>query len=106
MPEPDVMALAPCPDFYRAVEIEPSDVLLLVEVAETSLGYDRLVKAPLYAAAGIREVRVVDVEGGAIEAYRQCSAEGYRQVERFARGTPFAPGAFSDLTASVSDILG
>jgi Uma2 family endonuclease len=71
MPEPDVLVLRPRADFYREVDVHPEDVLLLVEIAETSLRYDRLVKVPLYAAAGIREVWIVDVEGGLIEAHRE-----------------------------------
>jgi len=106
MPEPDVMVLKPRTDFYRETGVRPEDVLLLVEVAETSLRYDRLVKIPLYAAAGIREAWIVDVDGGCVEAYRHPTAEGYRRLERFARGTPFAPEAFPDLLITIPDILG
>jgi Uma2 family endonuclease len=106
MPEPDVMVLKPRADFYRETWVRDEDVLLLVEVAETSLRYDRLVKIPLYAAAGIREAWVVDVEGGCVEAYRETGPEGYRRTLRFERGTMFGPEAFPDLVLSVSDILG
>jgi Uma2 family endonuclease len=77
-----------------------------IEVAETSLRYDRLVKAPLYAAAGIREIWIVDVDGEAVEAYRASSPDGCQQSQRFLRGSPFSPEAFPDLILSIADILG
>ena len=106
MPEPDVMLVKPRRDLYREVDVRAEDVLLLIEVAETSLRYDRTVKMPLYAAAGVREAWIVDVEGGCVEAYREPGAEGYRRTLRFERGTMFRPEAFPDLVLSVSDILG
>jgi Uma2 family endonuclease len=106
MPEPDLLVLGPRADFYREADVRADDVLLLVEVAEISLRYDRHVKAPLYAAAGIRENWIVDVDGGAVETYRAPSPEGYRQSQRFLRGSPFSPVAFPDLILSIADILG
>lgn len=106
MPEPDLMVLQPRRDFYRDVDLSAGDVLLLIEVSETSVRHDRLVKVPLYAAAGIREVWVVDAEGGAIETYREPAADGYRSSERFPRGMTVSPEAFPELTLVVSDIVG
>jgi Uma2 family endonuclease len=106
MPEPDVMVLEPRPDFYREADVRPEDVMLLIEVSETSLRYDRLVKLPLYAAAGIREVWVVDVEGGAIETYREPATDGYGRSGRFPRGMTVSPEACPELTLAVSDIVG
>lgn len=106
MPEPDLMLLAPRPDFYREADLRAQDVLLLVEVADTSLRYDREVKGPLYASAGVTEYWIVDVEGGAVDIYRDPAPGGYRQTQRITRGTPFSPEAFPDLVLSVFDILG
>jgi Uma2 family endonuclease len=80
--------------------------LLVVEVAETSAEYDRQIKVPLYARAGIREVWLVDLAAGAVEVYREPTPEGYRQVRRFGRGETLAPGALPDVTVAVDDILG
>ena len=106
MPEPELMVLEPRPDFYRAVPLRPEHVLLLIEVAETSLRYDREVKMPLYAAAGVRECWIVDIEGHGVEIYRTPTARRYLHIERAGPGVPFAPEAFPDLGLTVSDILG
>jgi Uma2 family endonuclease len=106
MPEPDLMLLVRRADFYREADLRPEDVLLLVEVADTSLRYDREVKGPLYAAAGVPEYWIVDVDGGAVEIYRDPAAGGYQRAQRVVRGTSFGPQAFPDLVVSVSDILG
>ena len=106
MPEPDLMLLAPRSDFYRAVRIGPEHVLLVVEVADTTLRYDREVKMPLYAAAGIRQCWIVDIEGHAVEVYRAPAAARYSSMERAGPRASFGPEAFPDLALTVSDILG
>ncbi|GIX47745.1 MAG: hypothetical protein KatS3mg131_1956 [Candidatus Tectimicrobiota bacterium] len=63
-PQPDVALLRPRPDFYAAEHPGPEEVLLVVEVAETSAEYDREVKVPLYARFGVPEVWLVDLAGG------------------------------------------
>src|SRR5262245_33682707 len=60
-PEPDLALLRPRPDFYATRHAGPDDILLIIEVAESSIEYDRDVKAPLYAAAGIPEYWLVDL---------------------------------------------
>jgi Uma2 family endonuclease len=105
-PEPDLLLLNPRPDFYRGGDAGPSDVLLLVEVAETSLDYDRGVKAILYGRVGIPEVWVVDLPGERVEVCRGPATEGYREVQNRGRGEQVAPAAFPDLAIAVSEILG
>src|SRR5712691_3137540 len=86
---------------------EPQDdVLLAIEVADTSLRLDRRVKIPLYARAWIREVWLVDLTTPRIEIYREPAAEGYRDVQILARGQSVTPIAFADLTVTVEDLLG
>jgi Uma2 family endonuclease len=105
-PQPDVVLLRPRGDGYRRGHPQPEDILLLVEIADTSLRYDRTVKLQLYAAAGVREVWIVDLGGGAIEVYREPEGERYRRQDRVARGGALAPEAFADLLVPVSEILG
>jgi Uma2 family endonuclease len=105
-PEPDVVLLRYRDDFYRTVRTLPADVLLAVEVAESSLRYDRLVKIPLYAGRGILEAWIVDVEGECVEIYREPTPAGYRQHQRVPRGAAFSPEVFPDLALTVADILG
>ncbi len=105
-PQPDIILLGHRPDFYEAELPTPDDVALLVEVADASLRYDRHVKGPLYAEAGIRDYWIIDVGGQAVEVYREPVTRRFQRTERIARGGALTPLAFPDVTIAVSDILG
>ncbi|MBK1620075.1 hypothetical protein CKO42_16830 [Lamprobacter modestohalophilus] len=83
-PEPDIALLRPRDDFYAKSHPRPADVLLLIEVAETSLRYDRDKKLPLYARASIPECWLVDLAGQALWIYRDPRSQGYAQVSQAA----------------------
>ncbi len=104
-PQPDLTLLRPRPDFYSTVEPSPSDVLLLIEVSDTTVEYDRRVKVPLYARHSVPEVWLVDLEQDTITVYRDPNADGYRTVRVVRRGEAVAPSAFPDRPLAVSDIL-
>lgn len=74
--------LKPREDFYTTTHPVPDDVLLIIEVADTTVHYDREVKVPLYASTGIPEVWLIDLAHKAVEVYRQPSEQGYREVLR------------------------
>lgn len=78
-PQPDLAVLRPRDDFYRNAHPQPKDVLLVIEVADTTARYDREVKIPLYAAYGIPEVWLIDLRAKRVEVYLQPSKDGYRQ---------------------------
>ena len=80
-PLPDIALLKPRADYYRNGHPGPDDVLLLIEVADSSLAYDRDVKLPRYAGAGIAEVWLVDLVGGRLWVYRQPAEGHYTEVE-------------------------
>lgn len=82
-PQPDILVLRPREDYYRSSHPKPEDVLLLVEIADTSGEYDRKVKIPLYARHGIPEVWLVDLTKNRLEIYRtpQPEHESYKQLE-------------------------
>jgi Uma2 family endonuclease len=105
-PEPDIVLLRPRADFYAGSHPRPEDVLLVLEVAETSLEFDRGVKAPLYARSGIAELWIADLVGQAIEVHRRPSAHGYLEVRRYQRGESLRPLAFPDIAVAVEEILG
>ena len=105
-PQPDLAVLEPRASFYRDRHPAPADVLLLIEVADTSLQYDRGEKVPLYAEAGLREVWLVDLPGNAVELYRESRGGRYTDVHTARRGETIAPLAFPELTLSVDEILG
>lgn len=104
-PEPDIVLYKPRADFYAQERAKPSDVLLVVEVADSSLRYDRLVKIPVYAAAAIREYWIVDVTSNAIEVYTQPSGDHYRQMKTYNRGERITSQAFPDHPFDVERIL-
>ncbi|HEV8683317.1 MAG TPA: Uma2 family endonuclease [Actinomycetota bacterium] len=105
-PQPDVAILRPRPDSYRDSHPRPEDILLLVEVAETSVAFDRSVKLPLYARVGIPEYWLVDLKGGVLEVHRSPQQDRYAEVKELRAGTVIAPAAFSDLELDVGKILG
>lgn len=105
-PQPDVALLKPRADFYAQAHPGPGDVLLVVEVAETSAAYDRELKVPLYARNGVAEVWLVDLAEERVEVYRQPAPRGYQDVRRLRRGERVAPQAFPDVGLTVDDIVG
>lgn len=105
-PEPDVALLLPRPDFYSESHPGPTDVLLIIEVADTTVQYDRRVKANLYARAGVPEYWLMDLPGDAIERHSEPSADGYRIVQRFHRGERIGVQALPDVELLVDDLLG
>jgi Uma2 family endonuclease len=77
MPQPDLMVLKPREDFYSGKRPVPSDILLLVEVADSSLHFDQGVKRALYARHGVVEYWVVDIPHRCVHVYREPTPEGY-----------------------------
>ncbi len=101
-PEPDLALLRPQEDFYKSAHPGPKDVLLVIEVADSSLRYDREIKIPLYARHGVPEAWLVDVENERLTLFREPSESGYRQEirsESLAAINPVTlPGLTLDLT--------
>lgn len=106
-PQPDVALLRPRADSYRTSHPTPDDVFLLVEVADSSLRFDREEKLPLYARAGIPEFWLVNLVDRVLEVYRDPFPETgvYRQTARLSEGVQAAPAAFPDVTLSVAELL-
>jgi len=80
-PQPDVLVLQAREDFYRHAHPRPDDVLLLIEVADTSVRFDRDVKIPLYARHGVQEVWLLDLGKRCVEVYRNPQSEIGRYCE-------------------------
>jgi Uma2 family endonuclease len=90
-PEPDLVLLKPRADFYVSRRPGPADVLLVIEVADSSLEYDRDAKAPIYAKAGLPEYWLVDVNTDVLSRYVSPERGVFQSVEQFRRGQPLAP---------------
>ena len=106
MPQPDVALVRPRTDFYAAGKPGPDDVLLLIEIMDTSAETDRRVKLPLYARAGITETWLLDLTTDRVEVFRRPTSAGYGEVMTLERNTRLSPHAFPDLVLTVDDLLG
>ena len=104
-PEPDVMLLRRRDDFYRSGHPAPADVLLLIEVSDSSLSLDRNQKLPRYAAAGIPEVWIVNRPDRRIEAYANPVGDEYADARHYGPGESIAPQAFPDIALDVDRII-
>ncbi|APC07882.1 Uma2 family endonuclease [Neomoorella thermoacetica] len=104
-PQPDLMLLKPRDDYYATFHPRPEDVLLLVEVADTSVAFDREVKVNLYARGGVNEVWLVNLQAQQVTAYHLPSPSGYREVKEYGRGDHISPLVFPGLNIPVQDIL-
>jgi Uma2 family endonuclease len=105
-PQPDLMLLKRRADFYSGKFAEAADVLLLIEVSDSSLAFDQGIKLNLYARYGISEYWVVDVEGRRIVTYREPGAKGYNRKSEFAVQETLAPQAFPNIKIAVGEIFG
>lgn len=105
-PQPDVTILRGRDDYYADALPTPADVLLLVEVADTSLGYDRTEKADLYASAGVTEYWLADVERQRVFVHTGPTPSGYARVEIRDRGDTWTSTALPQLAVSGKDIFG
>jgi Uma2 family endonuclease len=103
-PQPDFALLKPSADSSGRVP-HPDDVLLIVEVADTTLAYDRRTKLPLYARSRITEVWIVDVQAQTIESFRSPSASGYAQSALYRRDASIAPFALPRVLIQVEAIF-
>ena len=100
------MLLKPRADFYSNSHPTPAEVLVIIEVADTPLEYDRNVKLPLYARAGIPEAWLVVLTKDFIELHSEPKNEKYQKVQRLKRGKTLVSSTISELKLKVDDILG
>jgi len=105
-PQPDVLLLRYRDDFYAKETPKPADILLLIEVCDSTLAYDRLEKLPRYALAGIPEVWLTDVNGEAIERYTDPQGDQYATKQTFKRGQTITVKALPNIVLSVDQIFG
>ncbi len=105
-PQPDVTVLRHRADGYAARHPEPADILLVIEVADTSVEDDRSIKIPLYARAGVPEAWLVNLPSDRIEVYRNPAAGVYAAIKSVSRGETLTPLLLSDVRLSVADVLG
>jgi len=105
-PQPDISLLKLRNDFYSNSHPTPADVLLIIEVGDTSIEYDQNIKIPLYATSLIPEVWLVNLVKDTVEIYREPRDRMYREVHYVTRGDSVSPKYNPNLTISVDSILG
>lgn len=105
-PQPDLAVLKRRADRYATAHPNPFDVLLIIEVADTSIDYDRKVKLPLYATAGIAEAWLIDLNQDIIETFAEALNGEFQSHRRLKRGDSITSQIVASLKLSVDDILG
>jgi Uma2 family endonuclease len=105
-PQPDLMLLKRRADFYSGKLPEAPDVLLLIEVSDSSLAFDLGAKLNLYARYGVSEYWVIDLEGRRVLCHREPTPKGYARKTEHATGDTLAPLAFPGLKVAVDEIFG
>jgi len=104
-PQPDLVLLRPRADFYASRHAGPDDILLIIEIAQSSIQYDRDVKAPFYAAKGVPEYWLVDLNTNVVWRYLSPERGMYRSAEQYRRGQSFAPMLLPTCVIAVDVLL-
>jgi Uma2 family endonuclease len=102
---PDIVLLKPRPDVYSGGLPGASDALLVIEVADTTLRFDRSIKKPRYAAAGVPEYWIVDLEGSRVWVHRKPLEGDYGEVVEARPGEVLTPPGMPDLEIPVADLV-
>ena len=104
--QPDVVLVRPRENFYGTRHPRPEDVVLLIEVSDTTLQTDQQVKLPIYARSAVAEVWIVDINNDAIHIYRAPKSNKYTSITIKQRGDSVSPAAFPTFAVKVDDLLG
>ena len=105
MPEPDLALLKWRDDFYESRSAGPEDILLIIEVSDSSLEYDRNEKLALYARFGIPEVWIGALPEHVVETHTEPANGRYTQMRSFRPGDTITPNCFRDISIPVDQIL-
>ncbi len=104
-PEPDLVVAALVEDEYDYHHPTPEEIYLALEVADSSLEYDRDEKSKLYAQAGIRQYCILNLRERELEDYRQPSVNGYRSKQTYTAEQRFSLAAFPEISVEVDALL-
>ena len=105
-PEPDVAILRFREDYYSTGKARPADILLLIEVSDSTVRFDRQTKLPLYARAGIAESWIVNLPRKVLEVHRELKNGKYEVVQKLNRTETIVPLNLPDLQIKISDFIG
>jgi hypothetical protein len=105
MPQPDLALFAPEERFYEKRHARVDEILLVIEVADSSLAIDRRVKLPIYASHGIPEYWIVDLRHRKLERYRDPAGRAYASTGILGKTDTVSPLAFPDLVLPLAEII-
>lgn len=104
-PQPDIVLLRPRDDFYVRKNPGGADIILIIEVADSSLEYDMTVKVELYAILGVQEYWIADLRNNRLMAYSQPTKDRYQTIREFHQGDTIAPQLLPDCPIEVAVLL-
>lgn len=104
-PQPDAAIVRASKDNYRKAHPKPKDVLLVIEVADSSAPYDNHVKSKLYGKAGIPEFWVIDIAAECVRVFTEPAGKGYRKTTEYYREDRIKCGTVPQLKLAVNDLL-
>ncbi|QYU67789.1 Uma2 family endonuclease [Leptolyngbya sp. 15MV] len=102
-PQPDFTLIRP--EAFGRGPVTPADVLLVIELSDSSLRFDRGVKLPLYARAGIREFWIVNLQASEVEVCRGPQAGGYASIQRLGADAVLEPEALPGVRLRLAEVL-
>ncbi len=104
-PQPDIALVKRPSSLYADCHPTPDDIFLLIEVSDSTLKYDREVKIPLYAKAGISEVWIANIEEQIFEVYKSPNQDRYEQVQNYGKGEMISMSMFTDIAIAVDEVF-
>jgi Uma2 family endonuclease len=104
-PQPDLYLLRPKNDFYASGHAGPSDILLIIEVADSSLRFDQTIKRDLYAETGVPEYWISDIENECVITHTDLREGKYMEVHQFSRGSTLTPRLLQECRIPVDVLL-
>ncbi len=104
-PEPDIVLVAPPEERYLDHHPTPKEVFLVLEIADSSLAYDRDERCPLFAQNRIVQFCLLNLKDRELEDYRDPGRSGYRSKQTYAEGQSFNLAAFPKISVKVKDLL-
>jgi hypothetical protein len=104
-PEPDIVLHAPPDDRYLESHPTPKDIFLVLEIADSSLAYDRDVKCPLFAQNGIVHFCLLNLQSRELEDYREPGPNGYRRKQTYSEKEDFNLVAIPKISIKFKDLL-
>lgn len=105
VPQPDLAVLVARPDDYSKAHPQTADILLAIEVSDTTLAFDKGLKADVYARAGIRELWVLDVNRREVVVHRQPERDGYLRILTLSGEASVSPIALPSVSLTVDELF-